>query len=100
MGWKGYHRHQFIIRGKRYGVAQPGGMGFPDDLTTVQLGDLRLRLRERFLYEYDFGDLWQHERRLEKKRPLQPKRRYPTCIGGQRATPPEDWGGSWEAPQF
>jgi hypothetical protein len=95
MGWEGYHLHQFVIRGKRYGVAQPGGMWFPDDPTQVRLADLRLRLRERFLYEYDFGDLWQHEIRVEKKLSVQPKRHYPTCIGGQRAAPPEDCGGPW-----
>jgi Plasmid pRiA4b ORF-3-like protein len=95
MGWEGYHLHQFIIRGKRYGVPQPGGMRFSDDPTQVRLADLRLRLRERFLYEYDFGDLWQHEIRVEQKLPVQPKRRYPTCIGGQRAAPPEDCGGPW-----
>jgi hypothetical protein len=95
MGSEGSHLHQFIIRGKRYGVPQSSGMWFLDDPTTVPLADLRLRLRERFLYEYDFGDRWQHEIRVEKKLPLQPKRRSPTCIGGQRATPPEDCGGPW-----
>ena len=24
MSWEGYHLHQFISRGKRYGVPQPG----------------------------------------------------------------------------
>jgi Plasmid pRiA4b ORF-3-like protein len=95
MGWEGYHLHQFVIRGKRYGVPQPGGVWFADDPRQVQLADLHLRLRERFLYEYDFGDPWQHEIRVEKKLPVQPKRRYPTCIGGQRAAPPEDCGGPW-----
>jgi Plasmid pRiA4b ORF-3-like protein len=95
MGWEGYHLHQFVIRGKRYGVPQPGGVWFPDDPTQVRLADLRLRLRERFLYEYDFGDLWQHEIRVEKKLPAHPKHRYPTCIGGRRAAPPEDCGGPW-----
>ena len=95
MGWEGYHLHQVLIRGKPYGVPQPGGVWFPDDPHQVRLVDLHLRLRERFLYEYDFGDLWQHEIRVEKKLPLQPKRRYPTCIGGQRATPLEDCGGPW-----
>jgi Plasmid pRiA4b ORF-3-like protein len=28
MGWEGYHLHQFIIRGKRYGIPQSGGLGF------------------------------------------------------------------------
>src|SRR5918996_958881 len=59
------------------------------------IADLHLRLRERFRYEYDFGDLWQHEIRVEKKLSVQPKRHCPTCIGGQRAAPPEDCGGPW-----
>jgi hypothetical protein len=95
MGWEGYHLHQFVIRGKRYGVPQPGGVWFADDPTQVQLGDLHLRLRERFLYEYDFGDLWQHEIRVEKKLPVELKRHYPTCIGGRRSAPLEDCGGPW-----
>lgn len=70
-------------------------MWFPDDPTQVRLANFRFRLRERFLYEYDFGDLWQHEIRVEKKLSAQSKRHYPTCIGGQRAAPPEDCGGPW-----
>jgi hypothetical protein len=61
----------------------------------VRLGDLQLRERGRFLYEYDFGDFWQHEIRVEKKLPLDPKKTYPVCIGGARSTPPEDCGGPW-----
>jgi hypothetical protein len=48
MGWGGYYLHHFIMRGKRYGIPQPGGLGFPDDSTQVRLADMRLRLRERF----------------------------------------------------
>jgi Plasmid pRiA4b ORF-3-like protein len=95
MGWEGYHLHQFIIRGKHYGVPQPGGVWFSDDPRQVRLADFHFRLRERFLYEYDFGDLWQHEIRVEQKLSVHPKRRYPTCISGQRAAPPEDCGGPW-----
>jgi len=57
-------------------------------------GDLGLRLRERFVYEYDFIDGWQHDVRLEQVLPMDP-RRYPVCIGGRRAAPPEDCGGPW-----
>jgi hypothetical protein len=61
----------------------------------VRLADLGLRLRERFLYEYDFIDDWQHDLRLEQILPLDPQRRYPVCIGGRRAAPPEECDGPW-----
>src|SRR6266508_3368413 len=53
----------------------------------------RFRVNERFLYEYDFGDWWQHEVRIERRLPLEKKRIYPVCTGGKRAGPPEDCGG-------
>jgi len=95
MGWTDFHLHQFIIHGKRYGVSRIGGMWFADDPEQVRLCDLQLREKGRFLYEYDFGDLWQHEIRVEKKIPIDPKKTYPVCIGGARATPLEDCGGPW-----
>ena len=94
-GWEGYHLHQFIIRGRRYGIPQPAGVWFPHDPAQARFADFHFRLCERFLYEYDFGDLWQHDIRVEKKLSAQSKRRYPTCIGGQRTAPPEDCGGPW-----
>ena len=70
-------------------------MSFADDPQKVHLADLQFRVKERFLYEYDFGDGWQHEVRVERKLALGPKRLYPVCIGGRRACPPEDCGGAW-----
>jgi hypothetical protein len=72
-----------------------GGISFADDPNKVQLGDFRFREKERFLYEYDFGDLWQHEVRVESQLPLNPRKIYPVCIGGARQAPPEDCGGPW-----
>jgi len=95
MGWDDFHLHQFIIHGKRYGVSKIGGIWFSDDPEQVRLSDLQFRVKARFLYEYDFGDFWQHEIRVEKKLPLDPKKTYPVCIGGARSTPPEDCGGPW-----
>jgi len=44
-------------------------------------------------YEYDFGDGWEHDLTLEAIRPRQPGQKYPLCVGGARACPPEDCGG-------
>jgi hypothetical protein len=65
MGWSDEHLHQFRIHGKRYGIAKIGGISFSDDPDAVRLTDLGLRIKERFYYEYDFTDGWQHEVRVE-----------------------------------
>jgi hypothetical protein len=95
LGWTDSHLHRFLIRGKPYGVSKIGGMRFADNPNQVRPGDFHFREKERFLYEYDFGDQWQHEIRVEKHLPLDPKKTYPVCIGGARLAPPEDCGGSW-----
>ena len=59
----------------------------------VRLADFRFRINERFVYEYDFGDTWQHEVRIEQRLPLDDTGVYPRCIGGRRQAPPEDCGG-------
>ena len=93
MGWDDTHLHRFNIHGKEYGIAQPGGIGFRDDPTQVRLEDLHLRLKERFVYEYDFTDNWRHQLRLEHALPLDPTQVHPYCIGGARQAPPDRCGG-------
>ncbi len=93
MGWEGYHLWTFSINGREYGHAYGEGLTREDYDTT--LSDLDLRLRQRFLYNYDFGDFWQHEVRLEKITELEPSKSHPICIRGKRACPPENCGGPW-----
>src|SRR5262249_18332978 len=69
-------------------------VGFADDPRRIRLADCCFRLRERFLYQYDFRDNWQHDIRVEQIVAADPKRRYPVCIGGKRAAPPEECGGA------
>jgi hypothetical protein len=95
LGWTDEHLNRVVIHGREYGVSHPGGIGFRDDPQQVHLADLGLRVGERFLYEYDFTDGWQHDVRVERILSLAPRRRYPVCIGGRRAVPPEDCGGPW-----
>ena len=95
LGWSDDHLNRFVVHGREYGVAHSGGCEFSDDPAQVRLADLSLRAGERFLYEYDFGAPWQHDIRVEGILPLDPGRRYPVCISGRRAVPPEGCGGPW-----
>jgi hypothetical protein len=47
----------------------------------------------RFEYEYDFGDDWEHEVLFEGCLRAEKGSRYPICLEGARACPPEDVGG-------
>jgi hypothetical protein len=93
-GWSDSHLNRFHIHGQDYGVYHDGGIGFSTDPDEMRLSDFRFRVNERFLYEYDFGDRWQHEVRVEARLALDEKRTYPCCIGGGRRGPPEDCGGT------
>jgi hypothetical protein len=92
-GWSDSHLHRFHIHGRDYGIGKIGGIGFSTDAKQVRLADFRFRINERFRYEYDFGDAWQHEVRIEQRLPLDDTGVYPSCIGGRRQAPPEDCGG-------
>lgn len=95
MGWYDSHLHQFIVGASYYGVPSI------DDSPDLDLKDeRRTRLKEiiskpkmKIVYEYDFGDGWEHEILLEKVFPPEPGVQYPRCLGGARACPPEDCGG-------
>lgn len=99
-GWEDYHLHQFRIAG--YLFAPPADDFFepePDmqdeaDFILSELLEIRPE-RARWLYEYDFGDDWRHEIVFEGYPPRAPKTKYPLCLEGARACPPEDCGGPW-----
>ena len=93
--WSDTHLHRFRIHGRDYGVSRPGGLWFSQEAGQVRLVDFQFRRNERFLYEYDLGDSWQHQVRIERELPEEPKRSYPICVGGQRRAPPQDCGGPW-----
>ncbi|MBV9326760.1 MAG: plasmid pRiA4b ORF-3 family protein [Chloroflexi bacterium] len=88
-GWSDEHLHRFVIQGRQY---RDDGCIDPRRVRVAALG---LRVRERFRYEYDFTDLWQHDLRVEKILRLEPGQPNPRCVGGRRAAPPEDCGGPW-----
>ncbi len=44
-------------------------------------------------YEYDYGDGWVHSVKLEGYMHREKGVKYPVCIDGERAFPPENCGG-------
>ena len=99
-GWENYHLHQFDIDGVRYGQPAPDGDDFGmdfEDETDVLLSKLlpKSGRKSPWIYEYDFGDGWRHEVLFEGFPPVDPKAKYPLCLEGERACPPEDCGGPW-----
>jgi len=100
MGWQNYHLHQFIVGNTYYGEPHPD-YGFEmRDERKVKLHQLAPAEKSKFVYEYDFGDSWEHELLVEKIMPPEPDVNYPRCIKGKRACPPEDVGGVWGYDDF
>lgn len=97
MGWTNSHLHQFVIAGERYGSAEMDD----DDFGHKMVDEHRVQLdkvatpKSRFVYEYDFGDDWRHEIKVEKVVASQEGIKTPYCITGELACPPEDCGGAW-----
>ncbi|HBO44684.1 MAG TPA: hypothetical protein DD670_12280 [Planctomycetaceae bacterium] len=92
--------HQFDISSVRYGDSELLCDGWEDEESPVN--SLRTKLskiisrdgnRFAFDYEYDFGDDWQHEILFEGCLQAEKGYRYPLCVEGARACPPEDVEG-------
>ena len=102
MGWLDCHLHAFRMKRKHSHkiteIGIPNDDRFEDEpeiLPGWEIGvsrffsDLGLKAE----YEYDFGDSWAHEVLLEGHLIKEKGLKYPVCIGGERACPPEDCGG-------
>lgn len=100
MGWYDYHLHRFEIYGIEYGVPTPDDFYPVKNEKRVKLSKLVTEENDRFLYEYDYGDSWEHEILVEKILPAEKGMYYPVCIKGKRACPPEDVGGAWGYADF
>jgi hypothetical protein len=101
MGWDDYHLHQFIIFGDYYGEPDPD-FDFIEmkDQRKYKLSDFLAETGVQFVYEYDFGDSWEHILLLEKILSAEIDVQYPVCLKGKRACPPEDVGGIWGYEEF
>jgi hypothetical protein len=98
MGWTDSHLHQFVL-GKKTFIGVPD-QEFPSDFNIINerkvtLQEIVTEAKTKLIYEYDFGDGWEHELAFEKILPADAAQRYPVCLAGALACPIEDCGGPW-----
>lgn len=102
MGWQDYHLHHFEIKGKgkgkevRIGIPDFEGSGeLPEVFPGWEIAVIAYfnALGVEAVYEYDYGDGWLHTVKLEGYIFGEKGIKYPICIDGKNACPPEDCGG-------
>jgi len=85
-------------RGIRVFVTKTTPWGDPSELEgededAVTLAEVCPAAKRKLIYEYDFGDGWEHTVEAQKIEPPEPGVTYPVCLAGRKACPPEDCGG-------
>lgn len=98
MGWEDYHLFQFVSDGVNYQLPDEEDFTWNDETTVncqgVLLNTLLKKPGDELIYNYDFGDDWQHQIILEKiLSPQEVESKIPICVDGENECPPEDCGG-------
>jgi hypothetical protein len=99
MGWTNSHMHVFDVGGEQYGEDPMGELDWRS-ARTVKFSQIAAAGHKRFVYTYDMGDNWEHLIQVEKTLSAEKGVRYPHCVAGERACPPEDCGGPWGYEEF
>ena len=94
MGWTDSHMHAFRVGMVQYGAASREFPGMFKNERTARLDQI-VGVGKKLIYEYDFGDGWEHDLKIEKVLTPEPGMCYPRCTAGKRACPPDDCGGPW-----
>jgi hypothetical protein len=98
MGWTNSHLYRFKVGTREYGETDPDNefneVHFINS-KRAKLGQAITTKGDIFIYEYDFGDSWIHELLIEDILEPTAGARYPICLEGERACPPEDCGGQY-----
>ena len=102
MGWTNSHLHEYHIGEHYYGTPDEDGWD------TREIKEEHAYKLEQVIhgkgfqlgYLYDFGDGWQHTVLVEDILEPAEEGRYPVCLDGARACPPEDVGGTGGYEEF
>ncbi|MFQ6613634.1 MAG: plasmid pRiA4b ORF-3 family protein [Fidelibacterota bacterium] len=99
MGWTNSHLHQFIKDRTFYREKLDEDYFWGEmnevDYSTIKISDLLKKEHDKIVYEYDFGDSWEHDIILEKIENDGVDKNIPICLTGKNQCPPEDCGGIW-----
>ena len=99
MGWTNSHLHQFIKNQAFYTQKMVDDDFWEEmnniDYSKIKISDLLIEEKDKMIYEYDFGDGWQHNIILEKIDTTEENKIITTCLTGKNNCPPEDCGGIW-----
>ncbi len=97
MGWTNTHLHQFI-KNRTFYIQKDDDFWEETnnvDYSEVKISDLLKKEKDKIIYEYDFGDGWEHDIILEKIDTNRENQNIPVCLDGKNNCPPEDCGGIW-----
>jgi hypothetical protein len=86
LGWSGQLGYAFRIHGQEFNSFRRRSRAKP-------LRAFRLHRQEKFLYLYDFLDLWEWDLRILDIQEGAEHDLVPICLGGRGAAPPEFCGG-------
>lgn len=95
MGWTNSHLHEFIVGTERFGRTEPRAEPSPElksDRATT-LARVAPAVGCELIYNYDFGDDWDHRVLVESITAAGVAAHRALCLDGARACPPEDCGG-------
>ena len=104
MGWMGEHLNQFRKGDSYYAPAYqredetPSLYGRDENFNQEDfaLGEILREKGDAMVWEYDFGDGWEHDVRLSSvEEYAEGEERKIVFVSGKRACPPEDCGGIW-----
>jgi len=96
MGWYNSHLYEFALgRGTSIGIPFEDTDDYILDAKKIKINKYLNRKGDRMIYNYDFGDNWEHLLTVEKVESTSVSEKYPVCIKGKGNCPPEDCGGVW-----
>ena len=104
MGWAGGHLHAFYVsqqKGREWitiefpNPERDDSFGFEKarDERKERIADYFGTMVKQCKYSYDFGDSWDHTIVFERAISAGYGAKYPQCVAGAAACPPEDCGG-------